>query len=137
MRYPHFLVVVVFVIGFTNLGCKTVSSYGGRWIDSDDWQQLKVGMTKNEVLSILGEPYMITEARKDSNSIIEIIQYKTRSKHTVVKQTTGGANSAEIKPDKKSWKFTNWGEWFDFYCSFKDGILIKYNTVPGSSAIDQ
>ena len=48
------------------IGCNQqaieIQKYGPRWSDYEDWGKLDLGMSKKDVLGLLGEPYLTTVA---------------------------------------------------------------------------
>jgi hypothetical protein len=138
-------IVIIFI--FLLVGCTPESVlerepfiYGPRWMDVDEWSQLKFGMSIDNVWSILGEPYLPERSVIQNGKTVDIIYWKMKPKYYVVQERSRVSSTIGIlknqkrtsqwieqekKPDKKA--ITNvWGEYFTLACVFDDGKLVEW-----------
>lgn len=128
----------------------TSTKYGPRWSDFNEWGKLKLGMEINEVIMVMGEPYMPEKAYFDKADTIEVIIFKIKPKYYLVRKTLQDIYSdlnrnviksgypildAENKinstdDQRKPEKSEIYNEWsndsYNLYCEFLNRKLVKY-----------
>lgn len=162
IRY-FIIVVLVMMAVFIISGCessqvlstittKSESAYGPRWTDYRDWGHVAVGMTKDQIIELLGEPYLPKEGFLQPGGNIEILLFKIRPKFYRVRQNdfkldVSGFTNGQVRPlnasskgkevyPEKSAETEVWGELVDLYCRFQAGKLIEYSCPALDQRID-
>lgn len=146
--YPLLLLCITIIFMGCNQQSIDIQKYGPRWTDYEDWGKLDLGMSKKDVLGLLGEPYLTTVAFYKNGKTYQNLIFKFRTKLYDVKRiaastTTGVINikgirksddpflsittETEVKPEK--FAQTNvWGDYFDLDCLFENNILVKWSS---------
>ena len=112
-------------------------AYGPRWVDYEAWGNLELGMSKKDVLGIMGEPYLPQQSYSRADSNIEILDFKIRTKYyplrersKVISQNDAGKETISYyEKETKPAKYANaeiWGDCVDMLCFFENRKLIKW-----------
>jgi hypothetical protein len=94
-------------------------------------------MGKNEVLQIMGEPYMTVQGYKIDTSAFEILMFKVRVKYypltkdVVKRERTSLLEYGEVTSVKevKPAEFADtsvWGEYYNLVCTFRNDKLVGW-----------
>ena len=121
---------------------QSIEDYGPRWIDYDGWGKLEFGMSKQDVIQSLGEPYMPLEGLSQSQVKTQVLIFKIRVKYYPIseavqaKKIMVGAGGTPYSTDVTVWKskkpekFANTNIWsnesYNLYCIFEDGKLARW-----------
>ena len=124
-------------LSFTRETNEEYIAYGPRWIDYEGWGNLELGMSKKDVLEIMGEPYLPQQSYLHADSTIEILDFKIRTKYYPLRERskvtlqndegkeTISYNEKETKPAKYA-NANVWGNCIDLLCFFENHKLIRW-----------
>ena len=112
-------------------------AYGPRWIDYEGWGNLELGMSKKDVLSIMGEPYLPQQSYLHTDSTIEVLAFKIRTKYyplrerskVILQNDVGKETISYTEKESKPAKYANtevWGNCVDLLCFFENRKLIRW-----------
>jgi len=112
-------------------------AYGPRWVDYEGWGNLELGMSKTDVIGIMGEPYLPQQSYSRADSTIEILDFKIRTKYyplrerskVITQNDVGKETITYYEKETKPAKYANtgvWGNCVDLLCFFENRKLIKW-----------
>jgi hypothetical protein len=112
--------------------------YGPRWSDYRAWGRLELGITKQGIIDLLGEPYLPESGAQQPGGNMELLIFKIRTKLYKISEikyiTTAGVtgiSATQTVPAKDIYPEMSadtgfWGDITDLYCYFQNGKLVKW-----------
>ena len=102
------------------IGCIPPSiEYGPRWSDIDGWAKLNLGMSRDDAIRAMGEPFLPEKAYYEGENEVQVFVFKIKPKFYWVKQ-----NGIDRKPELLA-KTAVWGDDYNLYCFFENKKLVR------------